>query len=100
MFDVDHTSSASEGFPLRLFLMLFTPVALLILGGAWYVGQERIEEELALIQSSEISNVVMGVRRLDDELRVPLQHLRTLAGEASGNLEPRRLEAAFQKLIA
>ncbi|MBK6742941.1 MAG: PAS domain S-box protein [Hydrogenophilales bacterium] len=100
MFDVDHTSSASEGFPLRLFLTLFTPVALLILGGAWYVGQERIEEELALIQSSEISNVVMGVRRLDDELRVPLQHLRTLAGEASGNLEPRRLEAAFQKLIA
>ena len=83
MFDLDQQSSAREGFPLRLFFLLFIPVALLILGGAWYVGNERITEELAMTQSSEISNVVMGVRRLDDELHTPLQQLRRLANEGA-----------------
>lgn len=75
MFEYDHQSQEAGGFPLRLFFLLFTPVALLILGGAWYVGKERIEEEMSLIRANEIGNVVMGVRRLDDELHTPLRQL-------------------------
>lgn len=71
----------SDKFPLRLFTMLFSSIALLILAGAWYVGNERISSELELTRSSEISTVVLGVRRLDDELREPYQHLRALADE-------------------
>lgn len=107
MSDFSHRSPLSKGFPMRLFLLLFTPVALLILGGAWYVGQEQIEEEMSMIRLSEISNVIMGVRRLDDELHTPLRQLRTLAGEEAvrdavssrgeSDLEPMR--AAFARLI-
>ncbi len=67
-----------DKFPYRLFFLLFGPVALLILAGAWYVGQDRIEDEMGLIRADEIGSVVMGVRRLDDELRLPLHQLRTL----------------------
>ncbi len=83
MFDYEHLTREDGGFPLRLFFLLFIPVALLILGGAWYVGQERIEEEISLIRANEIGNVVMGVRRLDDELHTPLRQLRTLSGEGA-----------------
>jgi PAS domain S-box-containing protein len=96
------------GFPLRLFFLLFVPVALLIFGGAWYVGQERIKEEMALIRSSEIANVVMGVRRLDDELHAPLTQLRLLAGEdvvrrvvdSDGPGDVRGMESVFMRLAA
>jgi len=108
MLDPEHQSPAMEGFPLRMFILLFVPVALLILGGAWYVGQERIKEEMALIRSSEIANVVMGVRRLDDELHAPLTQLRMLAGEdvvrrvvdsdAAGDV--RGIESVFMRLAA
>lgn len=67
----------------RLFFLIFIPVLLLILGGAWHVGRERVEGELTLIRSNEIGNVVMGVMRLDDELHLPLRHLRSLSGEPS-----------------
>ncbi len=108
MLDQDHRTSVSRSASLRLFILLFTPVAPLILGGAWYVGKERIEEEIALIRASEIANVVMGVRRLDDELRAPLNQLRLLAGEdavrraveTEGARELRELESSFARLIA
>ncbi len=108
MFDLDHQASAPQGFPWRLFLTLFLPVALLILGGAWYVGNERVQEEMSLTRSSEISNVVMGVRRLDDELRVPLAQLRRLASEPlvrevaeTGSLAALGgLEGLFSRLVA
>ncbi len=91
--------------PPRLFLVIFIPFLVLILGGAWYVGKERIEGELTLVRSNEIGNVVMGVMRLDDELRLPLRHLRTLVGEpelaravdGAGN---GALEGAFSNLVA
>lgn len=67
----------------RLFFLIFIPFLLLILGGAWHVGRERIEGELTLIRTNEIGNVVMGVMRLDDELRQPLRHMRSLVGEPS-----------------
>ena len=67
--------------PLRLFIFIFLPVVFLIVGGAWYVGQERIDGELSLFRSAEIGAVVTGVMRLDDELHTPLRHLRTLLRE-------------------
>lgn len=104
----DHLPAVSEVPAWRLFLLLFAPVALLILGGAWYVGKERIEEEIGLVRGNEIANVVMGVRRLDNELRVPLAQLRLLAAEEAvqravstpGARELREMEASFARLIA
>jgi len=86
MFNSNHDDAAdvavANKFPFRLFLLLFTPVALLILAGGWYVGKERVNEEMSMLQTVEIGNVVMGVRRLDDELHLPLRQLRILASEA------------------
>jgi PAS domain S-box-containing protein len=108
MFDYDHQNAASGAFPVRLFFLLFTPVALLILGGAWYVGKERIEEELSLVRANEIGSVVKGVRRLDDELHTPLRQLRTLSGEAAvrravesgAPADLRAMAESFARLIA
>ncbi|MBI5329389.1 MAG: PAS domain S-box protein [Betaproteobacteria bacterium] len=91
--------------PVRMFFMLFIPVALLILGGAWYVGQERITDELDLVRSSEIGNVVQGVRRLDGELERPLRHLKKLAESNPLRSSPAKeaadsLANAFRTLIA
>ena len=36
-------------FSVRLFSALFVPMTLLILGSAWYVGQERINGEMKLV---------------------------------------------------
>lgn len=91
--------------PARLFFLIFMPFLFLILGGAWYVGKERIEGELTLVRANEIGNVVMGVMRLDDELRIPLRHLRTLISEPAlgraldGGDGARTLETAFSNLI-
>jgi PAS domain S-box-containing protein len=74
-------TTTNDKFPFRLFFLLFAMVALLILAGAWYVGNERISSELDITRSSEIGTVVMGVRRLDDELHVPFHQLRTLVNE-------------------
>lgn len=76
-------SKTVEQNPVRLFFLIFIPFLLLILGGAWHVGRERVEAELTLVRSNEIGNVVMGVMRLDDELHQPLRHLRSLAAEPS-----------------
>lgn len=70
-------------FPYRLFFLLFSAVAALILAGAWYVGHERIVSEQDITRSSEIGAVIMGVRRLDDDLHAPFQQLRTLARDAA-----------------
>ena len=68
-----------DSFQFRLFSVLFIPVALLIVGGAWYMGHQRIKGELDLVKSNEVGKVVLGVRRLDGGMQVPLQQLRTLA---------------------
>ncbi len=73
------STNQNDPFPIRLFFLLFTSIALLILAGAWYIGHERISSELELTRSSEIGTVVMGVRRLNDELHSPFHQLHTLA---------------------
>jgi PAS domain S-box-containing protein len=98
----------TAGFPFRLFSVLIIPLALLILGGAWYLAHNRIEGQLELIRANEVSRVVMGVRRLDGELETPLHHLRTLASSdtvrrAIGVADPEaitKMETAFMALIA
>lgn len=75
------STTTNHTFPFRLFSLLFTAIALLILTGAWYVGKARINGELELARSNEIGTVVMGVRRLDDELRAPFYQLRALVDE-------------------
>jgi PAS domain S-box-containing protein len=83
-------------------------MALLILGGAWYVGHERIDGEMKLVQANEISKVVLGVRRLDGEMQVPLQQLRTLANgdtvrraiDHGDTGAVKDMEAAFLSLVA
>lgn len=100
--------NAERRFPLRLFLALFAPVLCLILGGGWYMGQDRIREQLGLVQTSEINHVVRGVRLLDDGLHTPLVQLRALAvnedvrlGVAGGGAgSHKRMAAVFASLIA
>lgn len=100
--------TSNDKFPFRLFFLLFTSIALLILAGAWYVGNERISSELDITRSSEIGTVVMGVRRLDDELHAPFRQLHTLVNEkairqaidANDKNAARGMEAAFTTLVA
>lgn len=99
---------SNDKFPFRLFILLFTSIALLILAGAWYVGNERISSELDITRSGEIGTVVMGVRRLDDELHAPFRQLHTLVNEkaireaidANDKNAARSMEAAFTTLVA
>jgi PAS domain S-box-containing protein len=95
-------------FPFRLFFLLFISAALLILACAWYVAHDRIEGELGLIQGDEINNIVLGVRRLDGELQVPLRHLRALANEyavrqavnSPSSTDTESMQTAFLTLIS
>jgi PAS domain S-box-containing protein len=90
----------------RLFPLLFLPIALLIVGGAWYVGHDRIRSEMDQVRTSEIGTVIMGVRRLDDELALPLRQLRVLAATPElrqtleSGAESQGLQARFSDLIA
>jgi PAS domain S-box-containing protein len=98
---------APEGFPFHLFFLLFIPAALLILASAWYVGHDRVEDEMDVTRADEANSVVLSTRRLDRWLEVPLRHLRALAHDealsrAIDNPSPdnaAQLEAAFQKLV-
>jgi PAS domain S-box-containing protein len=103
-----NSAKLGDRVPFRLFSLFFIPVALLVLGGAWYVGHQRIEGELNLVDSNEIAKVVLGVRRLDGGMQEPLQQLRTLAsapavGGAIENATPeavQNVESAFRNLMA
>lgn len=88
----------------RLFFTLLVPFLLLIGGGAAYVGKDRVRSEQDLIRKSEISNVIMGVRRLDGELSLPLRQLRALRESAAmrqtlAGAPNSVLETAFSDLI-
>ena len=100
-------SSSLRAFPFRLFLAFFLPVMCLILGGGWYIGQDRIQEQLELVKVNEINHVVRGVRSLDDGLHDPLLQLRALARDTNiqqgvGQSNPealKRIAAVFSTLI-
>ena len=94
-------------FPLGLFHLLFTPVALLILAGGWYLGHKRIDAELGMIRAEEINDAVLTARRLDRWLQLPLRHLRALVYEDAvrrviddpSAANSRQLESLFSRLI-
>jgi PAS domain S-box-containing protein len=102
---IPKTFAPPKGFPFRLFLVLFLPVMALILGGGWYIGQDRINEQLGLLGMNEINHVVRGVRTLDDGLHDPLLQVRSLAGNddvrrALERGESPALATAFATLMA
>jgi PAS domain S-box-containing protein len=68
-------------FPWRLFLLIFLPVALLVVGLAWYLGRTRIQQELTLLSADEMIAVQRGAAHLDEELRAPRRHLLSLRQE-------------------
>ncbi len=94
-------------FPLGLFFSLFTPVALLILAGGWYLGHKRIDVELGMIRAEEINDAVLTARRLDRWLQLPLRHLRALVYEDAVRRviddpspdNSKQLESLFSRLI-
>jgi PAS domain S-box-containing protein len=101
---MEHVSSKHES-PVRLFLQLFLPALVLIVGGAWYIGHDRIRSEVDLLRTNEIGNVIVGVRRLDDELSLPLRQLHWLAAhpavrEAVDAGKPAALQGVMADLIA
>ncbi len=94
-------------FSWRLLFELFTPVALLIAGGAWFIAQDRIDEAMDMVRAEEINNVVLAVRRIDGVLSQPLSQLRVLTNEAAllraldddGGAAIERLNQHFRSLL-
>lgn len=80
----EHAATASDPgrFRVRQFFLLFVPVVLLVLGGAWYVGQARIDVELGLVHAHEKLNVVVSASRLNSHLQTPVRHVRAITEEA------------------
>lgn len=76
-----YDAAVARMFSWRLLFELFIPVALLIVGGVWFIAQDRIAEAMDMVRAEEINNVVLAVRRIDGELRRPLSQLRVLADE-------------------
>ena len=66
---------------LRLFSQLYFPIVLLILIGAWLVGQARIDAELSLIKANEKLITGVSAARLKSQLQTPVNHLRAIAAE-------------------
>lgn len=51
-----------------LFLRLFVPLALLLLGGAGLYGNQEIERELTLLRDQEATNVLLGAGALSNRM--------------------------------
>ena len=73
-------ASARHAF-LRDFLLMFVPVAALVLGGSWLLVQVRINAELHTLHTNERAYVDLSRGRLGEELAVPLRHLASLLTE-------------------
>jgi len=66
----------------REFLLLFVPVAVLVIAGAWALAESRIKTEVATILAEEKAYVDLGAGRLVQELAIPVRHLHSLINEA------------------
>lgn len=97
----------ADGFPWRPFLMLYLPAAALILAGAWYLAQARIEAEHGLILAREHMVAALGAGQLSSRLSTPIGHLRAITSEPAvqdaiegGSAEARAaLAHAFSTLV-
>ncbi|MNM26900.1 Signal transduction histidine-protein kinase BarA [compost metagenome] len=72
----------------RAYFLLFSPILLLVLAGGYLLGNALIERELYRVRSDESTFLALASGRLDDELAVPLRHVRSISEE------PILLEAA------
>jgi PAS domain S-box-containing protein len=63
------------------FLLLFIPIAVLVVVGTWSLGDSRIKAELALLMAEEKTYVELSEGRLDQELAIPIRHLVSLVNE-------------------
>ena len=97
-----------QGSRLRDFLLLFLPIATLVLVGTWALGESRINAELSILMADEKTYVDLSQGRLDQELALPIRHLVSLANEKSvrkvyedpdgSSLKP--MEEAFTTLMS
>lgn len=67
----------------RAYFLLFSPILLLVLAGGYLLGNALIERELYRVRSDESTVLALASGRLDDELAVPLRHVRSISEELS-----------------
>ncbi|UJQ35059.1 hypothetical protein L1871_11625 [Aeromonas caviae] len=72
----------------RTYILLFSPILLLVLAGGYLLGNALIERELYRVRSDENTFLALASGRLAGELAVPLRHVRSMSEE------PILLEAA------
>ncbi len=66
---------------LRDFLLLFSPIAVLVLAGTWMLGQSRVQAERSMLMAEERTYVDLSKGHLDQELAAPIRHLLSLVRE-------------------
>jgi len=66
---------------LKEFLLLFMPIAILVVMGTWTLGESRIKAALSTLMTEERTYVDLSLGRLDQELAVPIRHLVSLTNE-------------------
>ena len=85
---------------IRGYFLLFTPILVLVLVGGYLLGDALIERELYRVRSDESIFLSLASGRLDDELAVPLRHVRSMSEEpilleAAGRNERDNIAAQF-----
>ncbi|MCQ8102718.1 response regulator [Methylomonas sp. SURF-2] len=93
---------------LREFLLMFLPVAVLVLAGTWSLGEARIKAEIAMLMAEEKTYVELSQGRLMRELAVPIRHMASLANEkpvrqvyeATEGADSKQMEEAFFSLMS
>jgi len=89
------------------FLLLFIPIALLVIYGVWSQGLASIRSEQAILMAYERAYVGMGKIRLSEVLEIPIRHLTSLAKEKaiskvyqSGGEDSELMQQAFLSLLS
>ncbi|MDZ5647457.1 PAS domain S-box protein [Nitrospirillum sp. BR 11828] len=77
--EVDHRSGGIVMS--RQFLILFLPIAILLLAAVLLIGQARVTAEMDRMAMADAGGVDLGAGRLRDRLEEPLRDLRSLATE-------------------
>ena len=89
---------------IRGYFLLFTPILVLVLVGGYLLGDALLERELYRVRSDESTFLSLASGRLDDELAVPLRHVRSMSEdpillEAAGRNERDNIAAQFTVLM-
>ncbi|MCK9605044.1 MAG: response regulator [Methylomonas sp.] len=63
------------------FLLLFIPIAILVVVGTWTLADSCISAELSMLMAEEKTYVELSQGRLDQELAIPIRHLASLVNE-------------------